>query len=118
MSCLEKVVELSGRRSHWVARGPAGRTVEWDAEIVNEIEHAAIGWRSLAGSDVVAAGSVKFSTLPNGRSTQVSVDLHYSPLPGRPDAFLAGIVGREPSHSVHEDLRRVKDILETTHPTA
>jgi uncharacterized membrane protein len=34
---LEHVEELGDGRSHWVARGPAGLGVEWDAEIINEV---------------------------------------------------------------------------------
>ena len=46
-------------RTGWPA-GPAGMRVEWDAEIINEVENKVIGWRSLPGSDVVTAGSVNF----------------------------------------------------------
>ena len=54
---LEDVTELGDGRSHWIARGPAGLGVEWDAEIINEVENKVIGWRSLPESDVVTAGS-------------------------------------------------------------
>src|SRR5579884_3502996 len=37
MEYLESVRTIDQRRSHWVAKGPAGRRVEWDAEIINEI---------------------------------------------------------------------------------
>ena len=33
---LEAVNKLDERRSHWVAKGPGGSSVEWDAEIINE----------------------------------------------------------------------------------
>src|SRR5689334_8191889 len=33
MPHLVSVKELGGNRSHWVAKAPGGRTVEWDAEI-------------------------------------------------------------------------------------
>src|SRR6266540_3157674 len=49
MSYLEEVTDLGGRRSHWVAKGPAETRVEWDAEIINEVENKVIGWRSLPG---------------------------------------------------------------------
>src|SRR5262252_209414 len=32
MTHLESVTDLGGGRSHWVAKGPAGSRVEWDAE--------------------------------------------------------------------------------------
>ena len=43
MSHLEQVTGGSDGRSHWVARGPAGVRVEWDAEIINEVENKEIG---------------------------------------------------------------------------
>ena len=58
---LEQVSELGNGRSHWIARGPADLGVEWDAEIINEVENKVIGWRSLPESDIVTAGSVNFA---------------------------------------------------------
>jgi uncharacterized membrane protein len=109
---LERVTEIGDRRSHWVAKGPAGVSVEWDADIINEEENKVIGWRSLPQSDVVTAGSVNFSTVRGGRSTQVSVHLQYAPPAGKAGAFLATLFGREPSQTIREDLRHVKHLLE------
>ena len=53
MTHLERVTELGDGRSHWIAKGPAGVRVEWDAEIINEAENKVIGWRSIPGGDVV-----------------------------------------------------------------
>src|SRR5215510_6434548 len=33
---LQSVTQTGGNRSHWVARGPGGMAVEWDAEIVSD----------------------------------------------------------------------------------
>jgi uncharacterized membrane protein len=112
MTHLERVTELDDRRSHWVARGPADMRVEWDAEIINEVPNKVLGWRSLPGSDVVSAGSVNFSLVRGGRSTQVSVHLQYAPPTGRAGALLASLFGREPSQTIREDLRHLKQILE------
>src|SRR2546423_9666705 len=38
MNHLESVTKSGEGRSHWVAKAPAGRTVEWDAEVYNEKE--------------------------------------------------------------------------------
>ena len=73
MTHLDRVIETSDGKSHWVAVGPAGLAVEWDAEIINEVDNKLIAWRSLPGSDVVTAGSVNFDAARAGRSTQVSV---------------------------------------------
>ena len=109
---LEQVTELGNGRSHWVARGPADLGVEWDAEIINEVENKVIGWRSLPDSDVVTAGSVNFKPVRGGRSTDVSVHLQYEPPAGRAGALLARIFGREPSQTIREDLRRLKWVME------
>lgn len=109
---LEQVTELGNGRSHWVARGPADLGVEWDAEIINEVENKVIGWRSLPDSDVVTAGSVNFTPVRGGRATDVSVHLQYAPPAGRAGAFFARIFGREPSQTIREDLRRLKWVME------
>ena len=68
MTHLHHVTERPDGKSHWVAAGPAGLAVEWDAKIINEVENQVIGWRSLAGSDVVTAGSVNFDIAREGRN--------------------------------------------------
>ena len=112
MTHLDRVTETSDGTSHWVAAGPAGLAVEWDAEIINEVENKMLAWRSLPGSDVVTAGSVNFDAARGGRSTQVSVHLQYAPPAGKAGAFVASLFGREPSQTVREDLRHFKQLLE------
>lgn len=112
MTHLDRVTEMSPRQSHWVAAGPAGLTVEWDAEIINEIENEILAWRSLPGSDVVTAGSVNFGAVRGGRSTQVHVHLQYAPPAGKAGALVATLFGREPSQTIREDLRHFKQLLE------
>jgi uncharacterized membrane protein len=112
MDHLHQVTETGDGRSHWSARGPAGVLVEWDAEIINEVENQVIGWRSLPGGDVTVAGSVNFDTVRAGQSTQLTVRLRYAPPAGRVGAFVSMLAGREPSQTIREDLRRLKQILE------
>jgi uncharacterized membrane protein len=112
MSHLERVTETPDGRSHWIAAGPAGLRVEWDAEIINEVENQVLAWRSLPDSDIVTAGAVIFDVVRSGRSTQVSVHLQYAPPAGKAGALVATLVGREPSQTIREDLRRFKQLLE------
>ncbi len=112
MTHLDRVTEDADGRSHWVTSGPVGLAVEWDAEIINEIEDKVLAWRSLPGSDVVTAGSVNFDAARGGRSTQVSVHLQYAPPAGKAGALVASLFGREPSQTVREDLRHFKQLLE------
>ena len=56
MENLAAVTDLGGGRSHWVACGPGGVRVEWDAEVINEIQNKVLAWKSLPGGDVASAG--------------------------------------------------------------
>jgi len=111
-SHLERVTDLGNGRSHWVARGPAELRVEWDAEIINEIDNKLIAWRSLPDSDIVTAGAVNFKPVRGAQAAEVSVHLQYAPPAGRAGAILARMFGREPSQTIREDLRRLKWVME------
>lgn len=113
MSHLESVEELDATRSHWVAKAPAGRTVEWDAEIVQDIENERISWKALEGSQIENAGSVAFRELPHGRGTELTVVLAYEPPLGKLGATLARLLGEEPRKQLQDDLRRFKQLMET-----
>ncbi|HEX5580384.1 MAG TPA: SRPBCC family protein, partial [Gemmatimonadaceae bacterium] len=113
MRHLESVRVLDDRRSHWVARAPAGRTVEWEAEIVEDRPNELIAWRSVAGADVDNAGHVRFSDAPGGRGTEVTVALRYDPPAGKLGAAVAKLFHEEPGQQVEEDLRRFKQVMET-----
>lgn len=112
MQNLVSVRCLDNRRSHWVAKGPAGRLVEWDAEIINEIPGELIGWRTLEHADVVSAGSVRFKPAPGGRGTEVRVRMQYDPPLGRVGAAVAWLFGQDASETIREDLRHFKQLME------
>jgi len=112
MAHLDHVSDRGNGKSHWIAKGPAGLAVEWDAEIINEVENQVIAWQSLPGSDIVTAGSVRFDAVRAGRSTQVSVHLQYAPPAGKAGALFASLFGREPSQTIREDLRHFKQQVE------
>ena len=109
---LESVRELDARRSHWKAKGPAGVSVEWDAEIVNEVPGRIIAWKSIAGARVPNAGAVNFREAPGGRGTEVKVTLEYEPPAGKLGVAVARLFGEEPAIQVREDLRRFKALME------
>lgn len=114
MRHLESVAMREVGVSHWVAKGPAGTRVEWDARIINEVDDKVIGWQSLEGSTVSTAGSVHFDETPGG--TRVRVRLQYHPPAGKLGAAVARLFGEEPGMQVREDLRRLKAILERREP--
>ena len=108
---LESVEEFERGRSHWVLRGPAGTRVEWDAEIVNEIEPDLIAWRTLPGADLVSAGSVRFR--PHSRErTEVLVKMQYEPPAGAIGNAVAWLSGYRPASELRDDLERFKLLAE------
>jgi len=119
MSHLESVEVLDERTSRWVARAPAGRTVTWQAEIVEERPNELLAWRSSEPSDVQNSGSVRFKRAPARRGTEVTVRLEYVAPAGILGRTIARLFGEEPSHQLEDDLRRFKWIMEAGEvPTA
>jgi uncharacterized membrane protein len=100
------------QRSHWKLKSLAGKTFEWDAEIINDIPNQLLAWRSLEGADLDHAGSVHFEPA-DGDATRVSVILEYRPPVGKLGAGVARLFGQEPSQVIDRDLQRLKQLLET-----
>jgi uncharacterized membrane protein len=113
MAHVQSVASEGDKRSHWVVAAPAGQTVEWDAEIVDDRPNALIAWRSLEGSDIRHEGSVRFDQAPADRGTEVHVDLRYDAPGGKAGAAVAKLFGEEPTQQIGDDLRRLKQVLET-----
>ncbi|MDQ6860083.1 MAG: SRPBCC family protein [Verrucomicrobiota bacterium] len=113
MRHLESVRKTGQNRSHWRAKGPAGTSVEWEAEIVDDRPNELISWRSLPGADVSNSGSVRFERAPGGRGTFVRVKMQYDPPGGFFGASIAKLLGEEPSVQVQRDLYRFKQVMET-----
>ena len=112
MHNLESVQVRDSKRSYWVAKGPAGSTVDWEAEIINEVPGELIGWRSMEGSQIDNAGSVHFSDAARG-GTELRVVLRYDPPGGVVGTTISKILGEDPAVNVREDLGRLKTLLET-----
>jgi uncharacterized membrane protein len=112
MKHLESVHDLGDGRSHWVAKGPAGTTVEWHATIIADVPNEVITWRSLEDSDVDNAGAVRFEAAPGGRGTIVKVNIQYNPPAGVIGAAVAKLFGEAPGQQLDDDLRRFKQVLE------
>jgi uncharacterized membrane protein len=112
MEHLDAVTVQDSTHSHWVAKAPAGKHVEWDAMITNERENELISWHSVGKSDIGNAGTVQFTPAPGGRGTVVKVTLEYDPPAGRLGATIAKLFGEEPEQQVREGMRHFKEIME------
>ncbi|MFN2415578.1 MAG: SRPBCC family protein [Pyrinomonadaceae bacterium] len=113
MNHLESVSAAGPNRTHWVAKAPAGTSVSWDAEVYNEKPGELIAWRTLEGSTVAHAGSVRFEEAGGGGATLVRVSLKYDPPGGKLGSYVAGFFGENPEQQIEEDLERFKQLMES-----
>jgi uncharacterized membrane protein len=110
---LESVSVKDNRRSHWVAKAPAGTQVAWDAEIVDDRPNEYISWQSTVEADVPNSGNVTFTRAPADQGTVVRVEIEYRPAGGRIGKAVAFLFGEEPGQQVKGDLGRFKQVMET-----
>jgi len=113
MHHLESVRVTGSRTSHWVAKGPAGTNVEWDAEITADTPNELIAWQSTGDSDVDNSGIVQFERRPGGRGTIVRVEIEYRPPGGVAGKIVARLFNESPEQQIYDDLHRMKQVIET-----
>jgi uncharacterized membrane protein len=112
MDTLEEVQVHDAKRSRWIARGPGGVRLEWDAEIINDVPNELIAWRSTGGS-VDHAGSVHFEPGPGGRGTIVRVSLQYDPPGGSAGHAVAALFGGDAGSRMEQALQKLKAMMES-----
>lgn len=112
MRHLEAVKVIDEKRSTWTAKAPAGTSVTWNAEILEDVPGERISWRSLPDSSITNAGTVRFVDAPGDRGTEVHVELEYKPPAGMLGAAVAMLFREEPAQQVRDDLRALKQVLE------
>jgi len=112
MPDLISVEDRGNGTSHWIARGPAGKHVEWDATTTADEPNERIAWQSAADAEVKNAGDVRFRDAPAGRGTEVTVAMSYDPPLGAVGRVVAKVFGEEPDQQVRDTLRSLKQLLE------
>ncbi|HXA84378.1 MAG TPA: SRPBCC family protein [Candidatus Dormibacteraeota bacterium] len=113
MRHLESVTLMDQTRSRWIAIGPLGKRVTWDAEIAFDRKNDVIAWRSLPDSEIYVDGIVKFRNAPANRGTVITVVVIYQPPAGAIGNALSKLLGKDPSFMMRQDLRRLKALIET-----
>ncbi|HVK59473.1 MAG TPA: SRPBCC family protein [Candidatus Kapabacteria bacterium] len=106
MEGVEEVRQLDEKRLRWRAE-IAGKVVEWDAEIFEQIPDRRVAWRSTTGA--LNSGMVNFEpTGPN--RTKIWLKLNYKPEGAMEKIGSAlGII----SQRVEGDLERFKEFIES-----
>lgn len=111
---IESVQAMGGGRTHWVARVPGDKRVEWDSEIVNDIPGELIAWKTVGDPDIAHAGSVHFNDAPGG-GTVMRVVVDYEPPGGRVGMLVAAftrLFGKAPEAVIEDELQRFKTRVE------
>ena len=111
MSHVERVEVLSETCSRWHVKAPAGMTVSWEAEIINDRPPHLLAWRTLAGAMVSHAGSVRFT--PAGSGTRIEVSLQYDPPGGALIHAAARLMDADAGQVLEHDLHEFKQALES-----
>jgi uncharacterized membrane protein len=101
----------SGQLTHWKVEGPLGKTVEWDAKIVEDVPNTKIAWASVDGgdNDVRTSGAVRFDD--RGATTCVEVSLDYDPPAGVVGEAVAKLFA-DPQDKVEKALAAFKETIE------
>ncbi len=110
---VDSVHAASDTTAHWRARGPGGTTIEWEAEIINDIPNELLAWKSVGDADVPNAGSIRFRQAPDARGTVVRLVLEYEPPGGHLGAWAVKLLKENPDEQVRAALRRIKQLAET-----
>jgi uncharacterized membrane protein len=105
-------VKITGRtQSHWKVKAPAGLSVEWDAEIRNDVPNEVISWESVGNGDLQNTGTVRFRPVTGDR-TEVSLETQIKPKGGVVGAKIAKLFAAIPKTQMMNDLRRFKQLIE------
>lgn len=113
MENIERIDEIDAQRSHWVVKGPAGKSVEWDSLVTEDIPNKRIAWRAAEGAEVQNSGWVEFRPAPGDRGTEVHALIAYDAPGGSFGRTIAKLLQREPNTQMRRELRRFKQLMET-----
>jgi uncharacterized membrane protein len=113
LNYVESVQPLDGNRSHWVLKLPAGLKAEFESEVYTDVPNEVISWRSLPGSAVQNAGSVRFRPSLGGSGTEVQLTVELVPPGGPPGKAILSLFGEAPQQYVAQMLREFKQVMET-----
>jgi uncharacterized membrane protein len=111
MSHVEEVRDLGNNRSHWVAAGPGGIPIEWNARTTKVIKNTALAWASEPDSAIEHTGKMGFEAKDHN-TTRITLHMSYKPPAGLLGHTVASILGVDPKHQIDEDFVRLKSLIE------
>lgn len=113
LTAIDSVEPLTEGKTLWKGRWGADKTVQWENEVFEDEADNTISWSSIAGSEVVTSGSFRFRPAPAGRGTEVHLAYRFDLPSDTLRDWMAKILGEDPLRQIHNDLRRLKQLMET-----
>lgn len=111
MTYIKQVEKSGDRTSHWVMSGPAGRDVDWSAEVTRMEANKRIAWSTKDNEGAITtSGQATFTALPD-EQTQITVTMHYAVPGGKAGEFLTRLFAN-PEARLETDLRNFKEMVE------
>lgn len=112
MEHLKKVDVIDEKRSHWVAKVPGHLgEIEWDAEVVKEINGELLGWNSLPHASINNAGKVEFRDADES-GTEITVLITYRAPFGDVGEGIASLLNPVFKKMITKDVHNFKRYIE------
>jgi uncharacterized membrane protein len=109
MPDVEEVSSVTPDLTHWKVRGPLGKSVEWDARIIEDVPNTKIAWATEGDGEVSSSGAVRFDD--HGETTGVEVSMEYDPPAGAVGEAVAKIFS-DPQDKVERAVIAFKETIE------
>lgn len=110
---IDSVHVIGENQAHWTIKLPGGAKADFDVEVYTDVPNEVISWRSLPGSSIQNAGSVRFQPAPADRGTQVTLTLEFVPPGGALGQAVLKLFGEAPAQYIGQYLREFKQVMET-----
>jgi uncharacterized membrane protein len=108
---VEELTSPSPSRWRFLLRGPTGKKVALDCELLELVPNELVVWGTTGGSAVASRGSARFESV-GPRSTRVTLRLTYRPRAGLVGHGIASLLHADAEHEFAEDLLRLQSLLE------
>jgi uncharacterized membrane protein len=110
---IESIQFTGNNKAHVKLKLPGNLSTEFDAEIYTNVPNEVISWRSLPGSELQNAGSIRFTDAPVDKGTEVAITVEFVPPGGAIGKAITELVGEVPAQYLGQFLREFKQLMET-----
>ena len=110
---VAEVTATGEDRHEWTVSGPAGRSLSWEMELVDDEPDDHLRWESSGGTPVFDSLTASFEPAPKDRGTFVTLEMQIDPPGGRWGSVVMKPLGLIPETATNVALDRLKSLVET-----